>query len=84
MSKVLEFSVGMEVWQGHGCEAGKPVDDSQTDYYHTQEEAEQAANDEWLAWLSEREQSRSWVYARKFRVLSLEQDGSVGSAETCD
>jgi hypothetical protein len=49
----------------------------------TQEEAEQDLRD-CLGMMSERERAQSEVesHVRRFRVLSLEEDGSIGSAET--
>lgn len=80
----LPWQEGDIFWQGAGLMWGRDVDDSTTAEFATEEEALSAAEDEWLSWLTKKEKEGAEVYARKFKIWSVDEDGTVGAAATCD
>lgn len=78
MTALTKFEVGQIVFQGHGLLNGRDVDDSGTSFYAAREEAQEAIESEWLAWLSDREKANADSYVRGYTVDSLDDDGSPG------
>lgn len=74
------WAVGDVYFQAHGELSGRPWDlGTLGEYCRDKAEAEQNA-EIWLGDLSGRDRENAVAYVTRYRVLDLEDDGSIGSA----
>ncbi len=76
------WRVGDTYYEGAGLLHGREVDDSSTDPHATREAAQTAIEDEWLTFLSPREQEAAETYVRRWRVAAVSEDGEIDAAGT--
>lgn len=79
MNKTL-WQVGDTAWLAGGILKGLEWD-IESEYRETEAEAQHDAA-AWLSWLSENERKYAETYVRKYQVLEVQEDGSIGSAMT--
>jgi len=77
-----QWRVGSTFWQASASLHGRPWDICASECETRDEAMEEAEN--WASFLSEREMERARYWVRQYRVLTVEEDGSIGAAVTCD
>ena len=74
------WQVGDTAWLAGGILKGLEWD-IESEYRETEAEAQDDATG-WLSWLSKDEREHAQTYVREYRILDLENDGSIGTAVT--